>query len=141
MLKKWLLISLKIMFSAALIWWAVSGVDPEAAKARILQMAPEMIVPVVLAFVVQFVICTFRWRTVLHTIGAPLAFVPGLRLFYIGSFFNQTLPASVGGDAVRTYLTYRHGISLRGALNGVMLERVATVTGLVLLVAAVLPAF
>ena len=141
MLKKWLLVSLKIGFSAALIWWAVSGVDPSAAKARILQMAPEMIVPVLLALGAQFIIGTFRWRAALDAIGASLPFWAGLRLFYIGSFFNQTLPASVGGDAVRTYLAYRHSVSLRGALNGVMLERVATVFGLVLLVAAVLPAF
>ncbi|MBT3358762.1 MAG: flippase-like domain-containing protein [Rhodospirillales bacterium] len=141
MLKKWFLISLKILFSVALIGWAVSGVDPVAAKERILQMAPEMILPVALVFALQFVIGTFRWRTVLGSLGAPLAFKPGLRLFYIGAFFNQTLPASVGGDAVRTYLAYRHGVKLRGAINGVMLERVATVAGLVLLVAAVLPAF
>jgi len=141
MLKKWLLISLKILFSAALIGWAVSGVDPQAAKVRILQMAPEMIIPVVLAFGVQYVICALRWGSVLRSVDSPLAFKTGLRLFYIGSFFNQTLPASVGGDAVRAYLAYRHGVSLRGALIGVMLERVATVTGLVLLVAVVLPAF
>ncbi|MBL6946384.1 MAG: flippase-like domain-containing protein [Rhodospirillales bacterium] len=141
MLKKWLLISLKILISAGLIGWAVSGVDPSAAKERILQMAPEMIFPVFVAFLVQYLICSMRWRSVLGSIGAPLEFKPGLRLFYIGAFFHQTLPASVGGDAVRTYLAYRHGVSLRGAINGIMLERVATVTGLVLLVAAALPAF
>jgi len=51
------------------------------------------------------------------------------------------LPASVGGDAVRTYLIYRDGMGLRTALNGIVLERVATIGALVLLVAAAQPLF
>lgn len=143
MLKTWLLFSAKILISIALIAWVFNAkdMDLESAVGRVLEMSPVMILPVIAAIMVQYVVCALRWRSVLGSIGASLRFRAALRLFYIGSFFNQVLPASVGGDAVRTYMAYRQGISLRRAINGVMLERVATVTGLVLLVAAVLPAF
>ena len=49
------------------------------------------------------------------------------------------LPGAAGGDGVRRYLTYKEGLKLRGAINGVILERVAAVVALVLLVGATLP--
>jgi len=77
---------------------------------------------------------TARWRAVLIAIKAKLSFWSSFRVLYIGVFFSLTLPSSVGGDAVRMYLARKEGLSLSGAINGVMLERVATISGLILLV-------
>ena len=142
-MKKWLLLAIKILISIALIAWVFKAkeIDVGAALERVGELSPALIVPALLAFASQIVICSFRWRAVLGAIGGVLSFRTGLRLQYIGAFFHQTLPASVGGDAVRTYLAYRHGVSLRTAVNGIMLERVVTLAGLILLVAAVQPAF
>ena len=86
-------------------------------------------------FLVQLVIGALRWRAVLDAIGAPLPFARAVRFFFIGAFFSQTLPSSVGGDAVRIYKTWRAGLTLGAAVNGVMLERIAAVVALVALVA------
>jgi uncharacterized membrane protein YbhN (UPF0104 family) len=45
----------------------------------------------------------------------------------------------VGGDAVRGYLAYRSGLALGLSVNSILLERVATVLGLVVLLAVVTP--
>ena len=90
---------------------------------------------------VQAVICVMRWGAVLEAIRAPLGFVKALKFFLIGAFFNQALPSSVGGDAVRVYKAYHGGLSLSGAVNGVMLERAATVVVIVPLVATLMPVF
>jgi glycosyltransferase 2 family protein len=143
MSKKWLLIAVKVVLSVALIVWVFKAkdIDFAAAAMRVTDMSPLLAIPAALAVLFQYGICSVRWRAVLAAVGAPLAFWPGLRFMYIGAFFHQTLPASVGGDAVRTYLAYRHGVSLRGAINGIMLERVVTLAALILLVAAVQPVF
>lgn len=73
--------------------------------------------------------------------GAPLRFATVTQLFYIGAFFNQTLPSSVGGDAVRMYMAHREGLRARHAIASVMLERLVTVVALVVLVLAVQPWF
>ncbi|MDX9859721.1 MAG: lysylphosphatidylglycerol synthase transmembrane domain-containing protein [Rhodospirillales bacterium] len=141
MSKKWLLLIPKILVSAALIMFVVSRADLTAVEDRALQMAPEMLLLAALVFLVQYVVCAVRWRAALVPLGARISFFRVLRLLYIGTFFHQTLPASVGGDAVRTYLVYRDGVGLRAAISAIMLERLATVAGLVLVVALVQPAF
>jgi len=119
----------------------VDGVDLGAARDRILGADVKLLGLAVLVSMVQIGICVVRWRVVLEAINATLSFFDGLRIYLIGFFFNQALPSSVGGDAVRVYQAYKGGLSLKCAINGVMLERVATVLGLILLVVIATPFF
>jgi hypothetical protein len=139
--KKWLALTLKFVVSGALIWFLISKIDMGEAMERITGADLGMLLLAVLIFLFQLIVCIFRWRAVLTAIGASLPFVVALKIYYIGIFFNQTLPSSVGGDAVRIYKTYRTGIGIRGAVNGVMLERAGTVLALVLVVLAAQPFF
>ena len=141
MSKKHIALGLKFLVSGGLIWLLVDGIDLGAAKDRILGADLKILGLVLLVSVVQILICVVRWRAVLDAINAVLSFVEGLRLYLIGFFFNQALPSSVGGDAVRVYKAYKGGMSLGCAINGVMLERVAVVLGLVLLVVLATPFF
>ena len=134
MSKKWLAIALKLFVSGFLIWFLIGKVDLETAKTRLVQADGLLLMAGALFLGVQAVIGGFRWRAIQNAIGAPLSYLKSLKFFYIGMFFNQTLPSSVGGDAVRMYLTYRDGLDLRGAINGVMLERMAAMVGLILMV-------
>ena len=102
--------------------------------------AMELIFAVII-IAVQVVISVFRWRTILVAIDAVLPFWQTLRIYLIGLFFNQVLPSSVGGDAVRIYKVFRLGFPIRTAVHGVMLERIATVLGLLFLVALAAPFF
>ena len=43
----------------------------------------------------------------------------------IGTFFNQTLPSTIGGDAVRLWLVTRTGASCRFATYSVLVDRVS----------------
>ncbi len=141
MLKKRLPLALKFLVSGLLIWFLLITVDLGAAKERVLAIAPGMLVLATAVFLVQLVIGTLRWQVVLDAIGAPLSFALAVKFLFIGAFFNQTLPSSVGGDAVRIYKAYRAGLTLGGAVNGVLLERIAALVALVALVAATQPFF
>lgn len=134
MSKKWLAIVLKFVVSGFLIWFLIGSIDLETAKTRLVEADGPLLMAGALFLGIQAVIGGFRWRAIQNAIGAPLSYFKSLKFFYIGMFFNQTLPSSVGGDAVRMYLTYRDGLDLRGAINGVMLERMAAMVGLILLV-------
>jgi uncharacterized protein (TIRG00374 family) len=141
MSKKTLLLALKFLVSGLLIWFLLSKIDLGAAKARIVDVDPWLFVAAVGVILVQMVVGGARWEAVLSAIGAPLGHARAILYFYIGVFFSQVLPSSVGGDAVRMYKAYRRGIGLRGAVNGVLLERAVTVAALVVLVIAVQPWF
>ena len=142
MSKKQLALILKFGVSAVLIWYLLSyKVDLDAAKARMLEVDFNMVLLAVSLLLIQAAICVMRWGAVLDAIREPLGFIKALKLFLMGSFFSQALPSSVGGDAVRVYKAYQGGLSLSGAVNGVMLERAATVVVIVPLVAALMPIF
>jgi len=141
MSKKWLALALKFLVSGFLIWFLLSNIDLGQAMARAAQADPKMLLAAILVLGVQIGVGGARWGVVMNAIGAPLGWIGSTKLFYIGVFFNQTLPSSVGGDAVRVYKVYRQGMGLRSAFNGVILERVATVVALVILVGITLPWF
>ena len=141
MSKKWLALALKFLVSGFLIWFLLSNIDLGQAMARAAEADPKMLLAAVLVILVQVGVGGARWGVVMNAIGAPLGFIRSAQLFYIGVFFSQTLPSSVGGDGVRIYKVYSQGLGLRSAFNGVILERVVTVVALVILVGVTLPWF
>ncbi len=141
MSKKTIAVALKFGVSGALIWFLFTKIDLDAAFLRVQEAKIGYLAMAVAVFLLQILICAFRWRSVILAIRSEMDFKTAFRLFYIGAFFSQTLPSSVGGDAVRMYKAYRRGQTLRQAVNGVMLERAATVIALVLVVIAVQPFF
>jgi hypothetical protein len=80
-----------------------------------------------------------RWRMVLEENGNHLPITGLLRFVLIGHFFSQTLPSSVGGDAVRAWCAYRWGLPPTDALTTVLLDRVVSLLGLLVLIACGLP--
>ena len=141
MSKKLLTMALKFLVSVFLIWFLLFNIDLGAAIEKLVDVKKEMLAAAMLVVLVQAIICGLRWEVVLAAIGKPLGFLKAFQLALIGSFFNQTLPSAVGGDAVRMFKAYRYGLGLRGAVNGVVLERVVTVVALVVLVDAIQPWF
>ena len=140
-MKKYFLISVKFLVSFLLIWVLFDQIDLSIAfdRAKAAKLWPLLFV--LLVFVMQIAIGGGRWGFVLNAIGAPLKFFDTVKLFYIGGFFNQVLPSSVGGDAVRIFMSYKRGLSLSKAINGVMIERIVTLAGLAVLCTLVLPGF
>jgi len=59
--------------------------------------------------------------------------------YWLGLFFNQVLPSSIGGDAIRGYCLVREGNSLGRATSVVVLDRMMGMIGLALLIVITLP--
>jgi len=138
-LKKWLMFAAKLAVSVFLIWLIAANFEIGDSADRFTRIDFRYVLAAFIVFLILLVNNTARWHVVLSAIHVDLKFFAAMKILYIGYFFNQTLPSAVGGDAVRMYLTRKEGASLQGAINGVMLERVATVSGLILLVVATQP--
>jgi uncharacterized membrane protein YbhN (UPF0104 family) len=63
-----------------------------------------------------------------------------LRIYLIGTFFNQTLPSTLGGDAFRVWLAGRLGTPLGKAVTGVLIDRLSGLLVILLAIALSLPA-
>ena len=89
--------------------------------------------------VLQALLAVARWRLVMRHQRLQFSFGALLRYFWLGLFFNQVLPSSVGGDAARAYCLVREGCGIGSASVAVLLDRMCGMAGLVLLVLLNLP--
>src|SRR5205807_2333061 len=87
----------------------------------------------------QIFIGVLRWREVSAECGAALALTQATRYNLIGAFFNQTLPSSIGGDAVRLWLVARAGAGWRAATYSIFVDRAIGLIALAILIVASLP--
>ncbi|MDP4795743.1 MAG: flippase-like domain-containing protein [Rhodospirillales bacterium] len=142
MTKKQILIALKIVVSIGLMIILIRGIDLGAERDRIMAADISLMFASGAVLVAQMGVGGLRWWGVMRAIETPMRWLDLARLTWIGNFFSQALPSTVGGDPIRIYMTYKEGnIPLSKAINGVMLERIVAVVGLVALVALVQPAF
>lgn len=138
-MKKWLALGAKILVSGALIWWLFRDKDLHGELERVLTADAGPLAMAVALMLVQVVVVSLRWKLVLTGIGAALPFGQVIRFFYISAFFNQALPASVGGDAVRVYKAHKAGLGLGPAFNSAMLDRVSALVAVVVMMVATMP--
>lgn len=59
-----------------------------------------------------------------------------IELAFIGSFFSQILPSSVGGDAVRAWMLTRFGYPIQKAVNSIILDRASAILSIGLIICA-----
>ncbi len=87
----------------------------------------------------QIFIGVLRWREISAECGAPLGLRQAMRYNVIGTFFNQTLPSAIGGDAVRLWLVARAGAGWRAATYSIFVDRAIGLIALAVIIVASLP--
>lgn len=120
---KWLLLTLKILLSAALLAWALSRVHPDQLWERLTSIAPLWLVLAVATFALSNVLGAVQWARLLDMAGARLPFRKVLSFYWVGLFFSNLLPANVGGDVVRVVDVSRSTGSRRAAVGATLLDR------------------
>lgn len=76
---------------------------------------------------------TERWRIVAEQLSIKFGFWPACQNIYIGQFFNQVLPSSFGGDAVRVWRLTRCYVPTDTAFASVVLDRLVALTAVPLI--------
>ena len=129
----------KLVLSVVLIWLLFTRVDLHDMQDRLMGMSPGGVLAALLLLALQAVAAAARWDLVCRIMSFPLPLAKALRLTAIGLFFNQTLPSSIGGDAVRIWLATREGATLTKAINVVLGDRLLALFVLIGLMGATLP--
>jgi len=63
---------------------------------------------ILVAFVISQVILASRWWLLLRTQGVRINVWAAVRLHFLGLFYNNCIPGSVGGDLVRAWYVTKH---------------------------------
>lgn len=122
-MKKRILIALKILVSVSLLGYLFSKVDFQGLRDSLAKVTYWHLVAAVTVLLVQAVAGAVRLSMVIKTISSRIHLRVALHIMFIGLFFNQTLPSSIGGDAMRIWRIRHHGFPLRTAINSVLLDR------------------
>lgn len=138
-MRRIVLSTLKILVSAALLYLALRKVDFHELASRFDVASLGWIGLAIAATLLQIFIGVLRWREVSAECGAPLALTQATRYNLIGAFFNQTLPSSIGGDAVRLWLVARAGAGWRAATYSIFVDRAIGLIALSVVIVASLP--
>jgi glycosyltransferase 2 family protein len=134
-----LLSALKILISAALLYLALRKVNLTELASRIdIASLGWMALAIAVTFL-QIFVGALRWCEISADCNAPLTTRQATRFNVIGTFFNQTLPSSIGGDAVRLWLVARGGAGWRAATYSIFVDRAIGLIALAIVIVASLP--
>jgi uncharacterized membrane protein YbhN (UPF0104 family) len=138
-MRRILLSTIKILISAALLYLALRKVNLSDLVSRINIASLGWIGMAIAMTFLQIFVGVLRWREISAECGAPLATRQAMRFNLIGAFFNQTLPSSIGGDAVRLWLVARGGAGWRAATYSIFVDRAIGLIALAIIIVASLP--
>jgi len=120
---------LQLLFSLALLAWLVERVGLDEIAGVLTGINWAWYLPALLFFLVNIVIRTYRWYTLLGALSDRVSFGQLLYLYLLGFFFNNFIPSGFGGDIVKVVsLRQEHGQGVE-ALSSVVMDRVTGLVG------------
>ncbi|WP_028582627.1 lysylphosphatidylglycerol synthase transmembrane domain-containing protein [Desulfogranum japonicum] len=125
--------SIKLALSGLFLILISRQVDIGAALGAVRQLPLYIPGTVVLFMMWGTFVAAYRWSLIMGRLGCsqPLSFY--LMSYYKGSFFNQGLPTSIGGDALRIFDCSRILNNKEDAFYGIFIDRIIGLSGLLLL--------
>jgi glycosyltransferase 2 family protein len=138
-MRRILLSTLKILVSAVLLYFSLGKINLADLVSRLNVSSLGWIGLAIAVTFLQIFVGVLRWREISVECGAPLETRQAMRFNMIGTFFNQTLPSSIGGDAVRLWLVARAGAGWRAATYSIFVDRAIGLIALAIVVVASLP--
>ncbi|MGJ7918959.1 lysylphosphatidylglycerol synthase transmembrane domain-containing protein [Neobacillus sp. LXY-4] len=131
---------LKILISGSLMVWLISRIEWDEALQLMKEGSVFYFVAAFIAIQLTVASSVWKWQLLIHSSlknkdRDNISFLKLGRYYYIGLFFNNFLPGSVGGDVVRVLSLSRH-VGMSHATASVAFERLtsgAALTAIVLI--------
>lgn len=123
---------IKIVVSGLLLSWLICRLDWIALREVFYSAEPGWLIIAGVFIVISMVVSVQKWSLVLQAEGINLPWFQLWKAYWIGIFFNNFLPSSIGGDGIRILLVGRSISNMAGAASSVIIERLLAATGLAL---------
>ena len=129
-------ISGKVLLSIGLFAFLFQRVRFDQVFAAIRAADGHWLLAAFALFIFSNVLGSYQWGRLLHVVEIRIPFWKVFAYYHVGLFFNNFLPANIGGDIARVSDASRYGPTKTAALSAVLMDRmVGTVSlaGLALL--------
>lgn len=124
---------IRIVVTLLILGLIFRAVDLQSVLDHVKEIVPRLLLLGVLFQLLSTTLAAYRWYLVMRPLGYGHEFGFYLRSYFKGAFFNQGLPTSIGGDAIRVIDVARKGCRKRDAFYGVFIDRVLGLVGLLIL--------
>jgi len=127
-----LFLKIKIFISVLLLGFLIYKFDWPALIDVFVKANPSWLVLAVVLIVLSMVVSVEKWSQILKAEGIYLPWYLLWKAYWIGIFFNNFLPSSIGGDGIRIFLVGRNISNMPGVASSVIIERLLATLGLAL---------
>ena len=134
--RKALLQALKIAVSVGLIAFLLYKLSPADLLSNLRNLSVAPLVAATAVFFASVVLGAWQWHRLLGAGGIALPFGKTFRVYFVGLFFNNFLPAGVGGDVMKIYDVTKFGNDPYQVFATTMLDRLVGIAGLCVLALA-----
>ncbi len=118
-----LAIAAKIALSVGLIAFLVSRLDPDDLRSSLRGVRPMWLAAAFGLLVASNVLGAWQWGRLLREVGIGIPFWKVCAYYHVGLFFNNFLPANIGGDIARVADASRYADTRAAALSAVLMDR------------------
>jgi uncharacterized protein (TIRG00374 family) len=126
----------KFVVSTVLMVFLINRISiPELVRV-VSEIDSRVFIVGVICFFVSNLLGSYQWHQLLGASGISLTFSQTFRFYFVGLFFNNFLPANIGGDAVKVYDVTRIGSSVYQVIAVTLLDRLLGIFSLCLLAVA-----
>jgi uncharacterized protein (TIRG00374 family) len=133
-MKKIALVALKILVTIFLFYFLIKKIDVFQVINTIKNISFKWAFVAISLMLLQILLAGLRWYWVSAMLNANIKLKKALSFMFIGQFFGQLLPSSIGGDGMRLFMTHKEGIPLGRASSSILCDR-----GLGLMINIILP--
>ncbi len=113
----------RLLFSAAILWWLSTRIDMAGAWRALVSVHVGYLAAVLVLVLVDRLVMIYRWVLLLRASGVPISARRAADIFLVSSFVGSFLPAGVGGDAARAVSLRNQTVEGGEALASVLVDR------------------
>lgn len=121
---------IKAIVSFGLLYWLLTDLNFQEILESVKQADYLLLLAAFLLHPIGLLISAYRWQILLAARGAVIRLPVLFASYFVGMFFNNFLPSTIGGDVYRAYDSWRLGQSKSDAAAVVFVDRLLGVVAL-----------
>ena len=123
----------RLAVATAAILWVLRGQDWHTLAAVFQNLSPWYFGLSLVIYAAAQVVIAVRWWLLLRAQGIHIETAAAIRLFFLGLFYNNLMPGSVGGDLLKAWYVTKHTEKRLEGVLSVFVDRVIGLVGMVLM--------
>lgn len=123
----------RIMVAVVAIAWVLHGQDWAELGRVLRRLSPWYFGLSLATYIIGQVVIALRWWLLLRAQSIHITIRTAVRLYFLGLYFNNLMPGSVGGDLLKAWYITKHTDKRLAGVLSVVVDRVIGLAGLVLM--------